>query len=145
MFRTLIASTLLVGALTLPAAADGFDVRIVGGAPDGYGYQDAGQERRNDDGGRPRPGWDRGYDRPDRDWRLSPRQIARSLRYRGYYDIEIIRQRPDVAIVRASARGRDMIVVVDARSGDVLRQRPADGWGSGRGWQGGWGQDWRRW
>ncbi len=152
MFKAIIASSLLLGALTLPAAADGIDFRIVGGGP--YGYSQTAQADWNGGGwdgqGGPRPGWDRGqaggdgYGQP-RDWRLPPWQLVRTLRYRGYYDVQVLRERPDVTIVRAAARGRDMILVVDPRSGDVLRQRPADGWGQGGGWHGGWGQDWRRW
>ncbi len=158
MFKALLASSvlassLLLGGLTLPAAADGIDFRIVGGVP--YGAAEAAPADWNGGGwngeGGPRPGWGRGsdggdgYGAPQRDWRLPPWQLARSLRHRGYYDVEILRERRDVTIVRAAARGRDVILVVDARSGDVLRQRPADGWGQGRGWHGGWGQDWRRW
>ncbi len=152
MFKALLASSLLasslfLGALTQPAAADGIDFRIVGGGP--YAAVETAQADWNGGGWNgPRPGWDRGgdgYGVPQRDWRLPPWQLARSLRYRGFYDVEILRERRDVTIVRAAARGRDFILVVDARSGDVLRQRPAEGWGQGGGWHGGWGQDWRRW
>ncbi len=151
MFKAIIASSLLLGALSLPAAADSLDLRIVGRGP--YGYSQTVQADWNgggwngQDGQQARPGWDRGqgggdgYGQAPRDWRLPPWQLTRTLRMRGYYDVEILRERRDVTIVGAAARGRDMILVVDPRSGEVLRQRPADGWGQ----SGGWGQDWRRW
>lgn len=147
MFKALLASALLVGALSLPAAADTFDMTVVGGPgynDRGPGFQDAGN-----DGFRQRPGDDGRFERGDRGpgWGFrSQRHLARSLRYQGYYNIDIVKQRGDVTIVRAASRGRDVILVVDSRSGDVLRARPVgDGWRGDRGWHGGWGMDWRRW
>ncbi|SHG36500.1 hypothetical protein SAMN02745157_4127 [Kaistia soli DSM 19436] len=146
MFKALLASSLVVSALTLPAVAGDLDYRPVGGGT--YGYQEAGESGwRGDDGGffppPPPPGrfGPPPVYAPAPDWRMPPGQLVRTLRHRGYYDVQIIRERRDVTIVRAGARGQDVILVVDARSGDVLRQRPADDWGQGRGW----GQDWRRW
>ncbi|MBZ9938787.1 hypothetical protein LB518_20995 [Mesorhizobium sp. BR1-1-16] len=146
MFKALVASSLVLGALILPAAAGGLDYRTVGG--EAYGYQEEGPGGwRGDDGGQFSPppppgrfGAPPAY-APQPDWRMPPWQLVRTLRHRGYYNVEILRERRDVTIVRAAARGRDVILVVDARSGDVLRQRSADDWGQGRGW----GQDWRRW
>ncbi|HWJ73498.1 MAG TPA: hypothetical protein VNX29_10065 [Kaistia sp.] len=144
MFKALLASSLILGALALPAAADEIDFRMVGGGA--YGYQEGRPGGWGDGDYAPPPPPPGRFGPPPvyapaPDWRMPPWQLVRTLRHRGYYDVEILRERRDVTIVRAAARGRDVILVVDARSGDVLRQRSADDWGQGRGW----GQDWRRW
>ena len=136
MLKTLLASSLLVSALTLPALADSYDYRPVGGS--NFGYQEAGGPRWDNGRG---PGYDDrgGYEvaPPVRSWRMPPWRLARALNWQGYRHVRILDEKRDVTIVRASARGRDLILVVDARSGDVIRQRPADGWrggGNGPGW-----------
>ncbi|BCP55014.1 hypothetical protein K32_36310 [Kaistia sp. 32K] len=130
MIKVLLATTVLIGSLAAPMAAQAQDYRFEGGRG---GYEDGR--------GGPRPVY-----RDDRRYPLSPRQIFRAVRSQGYYDVNIIRDRRDVSIVRASARGRDFILVVDAYSGDILRRRVVDnGWRGDRGWHGGWGDDWRRW
>jgi hypothetical protein len=147
MIKSMLIASALVGALAIPALAHADDYRFEGGNggyQDGGGYGDRGgpDYRQGGDGyGRPR-----GDYRPAPIYTLGPRQIARALRSQGYRNIEIVNQRRDVTIARAMARGRDFILVVDARSGDVLRRRSADdGWRGDRGWHGGWGNDWRRW
>lgn len=134
MFKAILAfAALAVAGAALPGAAQAQD----------YGY-------RSFDGPPPPPP---GYygDRPpppppgyygDRPFRgpLSPRGIYRKLRSQGFSNIEIVNQRRDVYIVRAqSRRGWDVVLVVDAFSGDVVRQRPADDGGRGPrdGWDGG--------
>src|SRR5690606_30981636 len=113
-----------------PMAAQAQDYRFEGGRG---GYEDGrGGPRYRDD-------------RPRRH-QLGPRQIHRAVRAQGYRDIDILRDRRDVLIVRAVARGREWILVVDSDSGDILRRRVIDnGWRRDRGWHGGWGDDWRRW
>lgn len=102
----------------------------------GYGY-------RYYDGPPPPP--PPGYygDRPFRG-PLGPGQIVRRLARQGYSYVAIVNQRRDVYIARAeNRRGWNVILVVDAFTGEVLRQRPVnDGW---RGPRDGWGGDWRRW
>ncbi len=131
MFKPLLVlAALAVAAATIPATAEA----------QGYGY-------RYNDGPPPPP--PRGYYDGVRPWPpirmpLGPREIIRKLRWQGYSNIDILNRRRDVYIMRAeNRRGWDVMLVVDAFSGDVLRQRPVDdGW---RGPRGGWGGDWRRW
>ena len=92
------------------------------------------------DGDQPRPGWDRGGDRgygvaAAPHWQSAavaagPERCAIAA----IYDVEILRERRDVTIVRAAARGRDFILVVDRPLG--RRAAPASGrWlGPGRQW-----------
>jgi len=87
------------------------------------------------EGGRGGYNDDRGY-RDDRDYRRPP-PPRRQLDGR----------RSDVYIVRAiGPRGRDVMLVVDSWSGEILRRRVIENdWRGDRGWHGGWGNDWRRW
>ena len=143
MLKPLILAAVLTGAAILPAAAQDFDPRFTG-------PQSRGGWEQNADGFQPARN---GFEQPRGEFRgpgrydaLSPRQLARSLRHQGYFDIDILNRRGPVTIVRAAARGRDVILVVDSRSGEVLRARPAGrNWNNDRGWHGGWGNDWRRW
>lgn len=136
MFKVIALAAALAGIAVAPAAAQSFE----------RGPQAAG------DWGRGGPGWDgndggyqprgdfRGRDRYDV---MPPWQLARTLRYQGFLGAEILNRREGVTIVRASSRGRDFVLVVDSRSGDVLRARPA-----GPSWNGGYGgrgPDWQRW
>jgi hypothetical protein len=147
MFKAIALAAILAGAVVAPAAAQSFDPNYAGGPPagnwDGNGRGGPGW----DGNGRGGPGGPQGdFRRPGRYDSLPPRQIARILRYQGYFGANILNRRGDVFIVRAASRGRDFILVVDSRSGDVLRARPAGpSWNDGNGWHGGWGQDWRRW
>lgn len=151
MFKATLLAATLIGAVALPAVAQAQDYqgrdyqgqdyrqaqdyRFEGGGRGGYGDNRGGNDGQRWDGGR-----------PARAYPLDPRQISQRLRYQGYRHVDVINQRRDVTIVRAEARGRDFILVVDAYSGDILRRRAADdGWRGGNGWHGGWGQDWRRW
>jgi hypothetical protein len=139
MIKGILAASALIGALVVPLAAQAQDYRFEGGRG---GYQDG----RGGYGG-PRDGYRDGYrgERPRRQ-PLSTRELYRAVRSQGYRDIDVIRDRRDVSIVRAVARGREWILVVDAYSGDILRRRVVDnGWRRDRGWHGGWGDDWRRW
>jgi hypothetical protein len=131
MIKGILAASALAGALFAPMAAQAQDYRFEGGRG---GYEDGrgGPPRYRDD-------------RPRRH-SLSPRELYRAVRAQGYRDIDVIRDRRDVSIVRAAARGREWVLVVDAYSGDILRRRVIDnGWRRDRGWHGGWGDDWRRW
>lgn len=140
MFKVIALAAALAGIAAAPAAAQGFE----------RGQQSAGDWG----GGRGGPGWDGnggGYDQPrGGDFRgpgrydvMPPWQLARTLRYQGFFGAEILNRRERVTIVRASSRGRDFILVVDSRSGDVLRARPAGpSWNGGAG---GWGSGWQRW
>ncbi|MCX5496812.1 hypothetical protein OSH11_19050 [Kaistia dalseonensis] len=140
MIKSKLIAAILFGTLALPAVAEAQDYRFEGGRG---GYQD---NQGYQGGGRGYEGPRGGDYRPARPYPLGPREIVQRLRYQGYRQVDIINQRRDVTIVRAMARGRDLILVVDAFSGDVLRQRVADdGWRGDRVWHGGWGQDWRRW
>lgn len=135
MIKGILAAAALFGALTVPMAAQAQDYRFEGGRG---GYEDG----RGYNGPR-----GNGYrDNRHRRHALSPRELYRAIRSQGYRDIDIIRDRRDVKIARASARGREFILVVDAYSGEILRRRVVDnGWRRDRGWHGGWGDDWRRW
>lgn len=136
MFKVIALAATLAAASIVPAAAQDWGGRQVappagqdwgGPGPRGYGAP-------RGDYGRPRDAW------------LSPRQIARALRYQGFFAPQFLNQRGDVTIYRAASRGRDFILVVDSGSGDVLRARPAGpSWNQGYGWHGGWGNDWHRW
>ena len=129
MIKGTLAASALIGALLVPLAAQAQDYRFEGGrgGPRGPGPRD---DYRND----------------RRRYPLSPRELYRAVRAQGYRDIDILRDRRNVSIVRAVARGREWILVVDAYSGDILRRRIVDnGWRRDRGWHGGWGEDWRRW
>ncbi len=68
------------------------------------------------------------YRRHGRDhrWdRMGPRQIRRALRHQGYHKIQIVGERRSAYIVRARGwRGVPLRLVVDARSGHVVRQHP---------------------
>jgi len=134
MIKAILATSALVGALLLPVAVQAQDYRFEGGRG---GYND-----------------DRGF-RDDRNYRRPPpprrqldaRQIHRVLARQGYARIDIVNRRGDAYIVRAiGPRGRDVILVVDSWSGEILRRRAIQNdWRGDRGWHGGWGNDWRRW
>jgi len=140
MFKVIALAAALAGIAVAPAAAQSFE----------RGPQAAGDWG----GGRGGPGWDGnggdGYGQPRGDYRgrdrydvMPPWQLARTLRYQGFLGAEILNRREGVTIVRASQRGRDFVLVVDSRSGDVLRARPAGpSWNNG---YGGRGPDWQRW
>ena len=79
-------------------------------------------------------GWDHGG------WshhRLSGREIRRILRRQGWHDIEIVDRGRRTYTVRAeNYRGRDYILRVSARSGEVIsarRIRRGGGYGGGHG------------
>lgn len=139
MIKGILATSALVGALLVPLAAQAQDYRFEGGRG---GYEDGRGGYNGPRGSGPRDG----YRNDRRRYPLSPREIHRAVRAQGYRDVDILRDRRDVSIVRAVARGREWILVVDAYSGDILRRRIVDnGWRRDRGWHGGWGEDWRRW
>jgi hypothetical protein len=131
MIKGIFAASALIGALIVPLGAQAQEYRFEGGRG---GYEDGR-------GGPPRYREERMRRGP-----LGARQIHRVVRAQGYRNIEILRERRDATIVRATARGREWVLVVDAYSGDILRRRAVDrGWRRDRGWHGGWGDDWRRW
>ncbi len=62
--------------------------------------------------------------RPGHWGRLGPRQIRRSLRYRGFHKIRIIDARGPVYVVKARGwYGQKFRLVVDAFNGRIIRQR----------------------
>jgi hypothetical protein len=132
MFRSLLLATAIFGSMALPAMAGSNDLRFGDGPP---------AATRVDWNG---SGWN-GSHRSG--WRMSPGDLARSLRYQGFYNVQFLDNRGRATIFRASAHGRDYVVAVDAHSGEVLRQNRIDhGWkwrpgGPGPGWggPGGWG------
>ncbi|MEJ8473103.1 hypothetical protein [Roseibium algae] len=81
------------------------------------------QEHRRD--------WQRGhrggYMRPGHGaretYRMGPRQVRRSLRDQGFHRIRILDERGPVYVVRAKGwRGKPMRLIVDSRSGQILRK-----------------------
>ena len=70
------------------------------------------------------------YDR-DRNWRrdtLSPKQVQRVLRRKGFSHIDIVdRERRAYKVRATDYRGRRVALVVSARDGDILSWRRARG------------------
>jgi hypothetical protein len=70
--------------------------------------------------GEPRYG-SRDWDRPARYERtLTPQQVRRILRSRGYEDIRFVDRRGDIYRARAERNGRDFRLVVNAFNGRIL-------------------------
>lgn len=67
---------------------------------------------------------------------LGPRQIRRSLRHRGFRQIEILDRRGPVYVVNARGwRGHSVRLVVDSRTAQILRRQPVGHHkGRGRNW-----------
>ncbi|GAB4520429.1 MAG: hypothetical protein Tsb0019_21410 [Roseibium sp.] len=79
-----------------------------------------------------RHGWNRGWGHHE----LGPREIRRSLRHRGFHRIDILDRRGPVYIVKARAwGGQKLRLVVDSRSGQIVRSHPI---GHRPHWQGPW-------
>ncbi len=56
---------------------------------------------------------------------MGPRQIRRSLRHRGFHRVRVLDRRGPMYIVKARGwNGNPMRLVVDARSGQIVRSRP---------------------
>lgn len=73
--------------------------------------------------GQGRHGWNGGH------WggyhQMGPRQIRRSLRHRGFHDIDILDRRGPMYIVKARGwRGLPMRLVVDSRNARIVRSQP---------------------
>lgn len=69
------------------------------------------------------PGYRRGYDRGD-DFGIGRREAVRAARGEGLDEVDGVDRRGPRWIVRGSdRRGRDLTVVVDARTGDVTDVR----------------------
>lgn len=115
MFRKTIAAGLFaIGALaaTAPANAAGLSVVI------DSSYATVGIERVDHRGG----------------YALSPREVRRILRYEGYRQIQFLDRGGRVYTARAEDyRGRDVIVRVSARSGNIISVRRLGGGGGGHG------------
>jgi hypothetical protein len=118
LFRnTLVASIVAVGTMlgaAAPASAGGTTFTLEFGAP-GYAYH-------------------HGYRHRDRHERvaLSPREIRRILRARGFSEIRYVDRRGSVYQARAeNRRGRDVLVTVSARTGEVLDVQRIRGRGRG--------------
>ncbi len=124
----LVATTLVGSVEAAPRQAGQLEVRS-GSLVLNVDYRNGPRherEHRGDWGRDHRHGWHR----------MGPREIRRSLRHRGFHRIRIIDERGPVYMVRAIGwRGMRMRLVVDARSGQILRKRPA---GRGFGWNHRW-------
>ena len=98
--KTIAAGIVALTALTaVPAQAGGLTIDF------GYGQG---------------PGWS---DRRDHGWhneRLSPREVRRVLRHKGYREIEFVDRRGSTYEVTARRNGRSFYMVVSASSGDIL-------------------------
>jgi hypothetical protein len=90
--------------------------------------------RKGRKGHRGHNGWDRGHR-----WghhAMGPREIRRSLRHQGFHKIRILDRRGPVYVVNARAwGGQKLRLVVDSRSGRIVRSRPV---GHRPHWQGPW-------
>jgi hypothetical protein len=102
MFSRKTIAAALVAATTLtavPANANGFSIEL------GFG---------------PGSGWQGNHGWHQQQQRLSPQEVRRILRHRGYRHIDFVDRNGPTYEVRASRRGRDFYLVVSARSGDIL-------------------------
>jgi len=89
---------------------------------------------QNGHNGQRRHGWHGGHRWGHHE--LGPREIRRSLRHRGFHRVQILDRRGPVYIVKARAwGGRKLRLVVDSRSGQIVRSRPI---GHRPRWQGPW-------
>ena len=105
-----IALPLLVAAsLTQPAQASGFTAQFGNGnftitLSDGKPYKHIKRNKRHD--------------------KLTPRQVVRKLKKRGFYDFRKVRDKGSVYVVKAHGRRGNLVrVVVHARSGEILERR----------------------
>jgi hypothetical protein len=110
MLRKTIAAGIVGAAMlatSVPASAsDSFSFRFSYGAPS-YGHKDGHHWR--DRGG---------YERT-----LSPRQVRRILRDRGFRNIDYVDRRGSIYQVQATNRnGRRVGLVVSARSGEIINR-----------------------
>jgi hypothetical protein len=104
--KTLAAAVIALGALAaVPANAGNLTVQFGYGGPS-FGYHDGGY------------GW--GDHGPRRHRWLSPQEVRRELRDRGYREIRYLDRRGAIYQVRAERRGRDFFLVVSARTGEIL-------------------------
>jgi hypothetical protein len=103
--KTIGAAIIALATLAaVPASAGGVTVQFGFDGP-GYGWHDG------------RGGW---RDHGPRRHELSPQQVRRELRDRGYSRIRYFDRRGSVYQVRASRSGRDFYLVVSARNGNIL-------------------------
>ncbi len=108
--KTIAAGLVALTTLSaVPANAASFSIEFGGGRGwghhDSYGY-----------------GNDYGHRRESR--RLSTDEVRFMLRNDGYYAIRFFDDHGPIYQLRASKRGRDFVLVVNARSGEILsRQR----------------------
>jgi hypothetical protein len=116
--NTIAAGCIAIAALTAaPANAGGLTVEFGYGGP---GYAAPGFSGPNM-GHYAGPNW--GYDR------LSPREVRWLLQNHGYRNIDFLDRHGPVYRVRAVRRHNAYLLVVSARSGDILdRQRLHRGW-----------------
>ena len=104
--KTIGAAIIALSTLAaVPASAGGVTVQFGFGSP-GYGWHDG----RGD-------GW---RDHGRRHHMLSPREVRRELRDRGYDRIRYIDRRGNIYQARASKGRRDFYLVISARNGNIL-------------------------
>ncbi|MHA7776394.1 hypothetical protein [Roseibium sp. M-1] len=73
--------------------------------------------------GHGRNGWQGGHGWHQQ--QMGPRQIRRSLRHRGFHDINILDRRGPMFIVKARGwQGFPMRLVVDSRNAQIVRMQP---------------------
>jgi hypothetical protein len=85
--------------------------------------QRRGHDRHDWRGGHGRHDWHgrRGWHQQE----FGPRQIRRSLRHRGFHDIDILDRRGPMYIVKARGwQGFPMRLVVDSRNAQIVRSQP---------------------
>ena len=105
--KTIAAAVVALGVLAaVPASAGGVTVQFGYGQP-GYGW--------NQGGWNPGHGWERPRHRE-----LSPQQVRRELRDRGYRQIRYVDRRGAVYQAVASKNGRAFYLVISARNGQIL-------------------------
>ncbi|MGH6926170.1 MAG: hypothetical protein ACRED5_20780 [Propylenella sp.] len=121
--NTIAAGCIAIAALAAaPANAGGLTVEFGYGGPSYTGPGFGGPDYYDPDTVRHR-GPNRGYDR------LSPREVRWLLQNHGYRNINFLDRHGPVYRVRAVRRHNAYLLVVSARSGDILdRQRLNRGW-----------------
>ncbi|WP_430511104.1 hypothetical protein [Pannonibacter phragmitetus] len=130
MLKTLISATVIAATAalaTVPAqAASGFSIEL----RSGQGAPTVHIDGRGGDWG-----WHRDRGRHGRDWgrrdaRLSPRDIHRSLRHRGFENIDVRGARGPVYVVFATGRrGMPVKLTVNAYNGNIIdRERLGRRW-----------------
>jgi hypothetical protein len=117
--KTIAAGLIATAALTAaPASAGGFSFEFGSGGVE-FGFPRHGHWDSWDRGHDRRGGWSRHDDRHDF---LSPREVRRSLRDRGYRQIDYLDRQGAIYQAEATRDGHRYGIVVSARDGDILNR-----------------------